>query len=57
MRDADDLAAAMEYYIVHKDRLLEGKKAADAAVRQRFSWEPESKKLLEYIEEALCQRS
>jgi glycosyltransferase involved in cell wall biosynthesis len=57
MRDAGDLAAAMEYYIVHKDQLLEGKKAADAAVRQTFSWEPESKKLLGYIEEALCQRS
>ncbi|HLX67116.1 MAG TPA: glycosyltransferase [Puia sp.] len=57
MRDADDLAAAMEYYIVHKDQLLEGKKAADAAVRQRFSWESESKKLLERIEEALCQKS
>jgi glycosyltransferase involved in cell wall biosynthesis len=57
MKDPDALAVAMEYYIIHKDRLLEGKKAADAAVRDIFSWEPESKKLLKYIEEALCQRS
>jgi glycosyltransferase involved in cell wall biosynthesis len=57
MKDAGELAAAMEYYIVHKDRLQEGKEAADAAVRQTFSWKPESRKLLAYIEEALCQRS
>jgi glycosyltransferase involved in cell wall biosynthesis len=57
MKDAAALSAAMEYYIVHKDRLLEGKRAADAAVRETFSWELESKKLIGFIEEALCQRS
>jgi glycosyltransferase involved in cell wall biosynthesis len=57
MDNPDALAAAMEYYIIYKDRLVEGKKAADAAVRDTFSWELESKKLLKYIEEALCQRS
>jgi glycosyltransferase involved in cell wall biosynthesis len=57
MRDAGELAAAMEYFIIHKDQLLEGKKAADTAVRQTYSWELESRKLVGYIEEALCQRS
>ena len=57
MKDADELTAAMEYFIIHKDQLLEGKKAADAAVRQTYSWELESQKLVGYIEEALCQRS
>jgi glycosyltransferase involved in cell wall biosynthesis len=55
MKDAADLAAAMEYYILHRDRLTEGKEAADKAVRSDYNWEKESKKLLGYINEALCQ--
>jgi glycosyltransferase involved in cell wall biosynthesis len=56
MNDASDLAAAMTYYILNRDELMAGKAAAAAAVKQ-FNWEQESKKLLGYIEEALCQKS
>ncbi|HLX66683.1 MAG TPA: hypothetical protein VKR41_06795, partial [Puia sp.] len=57
MNDAGELAAGMEFYILHKDRLMAGKQAAGKAARDCFNWELESQKLLRYIKEALCRPS
>lgn len=57
MNDAADLAAGMEFFILHRDLLMAGKKAAEKAVRSSFNWEVETQKLLGAIKEALCQPS
>jgi spore maturation protein CgeB len=55
-KDAEDLSEAMQFYIIHKDRLMEAKTAAASAVKRSFNWELESQKLLGYIEETLCRK-
>jgi predicted O-methyltransferase YrrM/glycosyltransferase involved in cell wall biosynthesis len=47
--DEEDLAAAMTWCIRNPGRLLDGKRAAGAAVKGAFNWEVESEKLLGYI--------
>jgi glycosyltransferase involved in cell wall biosynthesis len=46
MNSADELAAAMQYYIDHPDELVKAKTAAGQAADEVFNWENESKKLL-----------
>ena len=46
MNNADELAAAMQYYIGHPDELAKAKTAAGQAADEVFNWENESKKLL-----------
>jgi glycosyltransferase involved in cell wall biosynthesis len=49
MNSADDLAAAMQYYIDHPDELVKAKSAAGQAADDIFNWENESGKLLDNI--------
>jgi len=49
MNDAEDLAGAMKFYILHRDRLMEAKKEARKAAGTQLNWEYESRKLLSAI--------
>jgi glycosyltransferase involved in cell wall biosynthesis len=49
VNDADDLAEAMRYVLLHPDRLAQGKTAARDAAANGFNWESESRLLLNYL--------
>jgi|HubBroStandDraft_1064217.scaffolds.fasta_scaffold07894_3 glycosyltransferase involved in cell wall biosynthesis len=57
MNNAAELAEGMEFYILHREQLLAGKKAAAMVARNTFNWERESEKLLGYIHKILCEPS
>jgi len=49
MKDAGDLAAAMQFYIDHPEALLKARQAAGKAADEIFNWEKESEKLITHL--------